>query len=385
MTEICYNTPCNFRISTYYSLFTDTHMAKDFYETLGVDRKANKDEIKKAFHKLAHKYHPDKKGGDEAKFKEVNEAYQVLSDEKKRQSYDTYGNAYAGAQGPGAGAYGYGGGAGFEGFGGFDGADLGDIFNDFFGGGFSGGQTREARGNDISIDIEITFEESIFGTERKVVLGKTSQCATCAGSGAKKGTKMKTCATCDGKGKVSEMRRSFLGTFSSVRPCTDCAGSGQIPEEKCPDCSGLGIQKKQEEIVIPVPVGIQNGEMLRMSGRGEGVAKGVAGDLYIRIHVKPHAIYRREGANLVTDLEVTLTDALLGATYPLKALDGKTMEVKIPEGVKFGDVLRMKEKGVPGGSRGKAGDILIRVQIKLPSKLSGKAKKLIEELKHEGV
>lgn len=359
-------------------------MAKDFYEILGVDRKASKEEIKKAFHKLAHKYHPDKKGGDEAKFKEVNEAYQVLSDDQKRQSYDTYGNAYAGAGGPGAGAYGYGG-AGFEGFGGFDGADLGDIFNDFFGGGFSGGQSRPSRGNDISIDIEITFEESVFGTERKVVLGKTSQCATCSGSGAKKGTKMKQCTTCNGKGKVTEMRRSFLGNFSSVRPCSDCSGVGQTPEEKCSECSGAGILKKQEEILIPVPVGIQNGEMLRMSGRGEGVARGVAGDLYIRIHVKPHPIYRREGSNLVTDLEVKLTDALLGATYPLKTLDGKSLDVKIPEGVKFGDVLRMKEKGVPAGTRGKAGDILINVKIKLPSKISGKARKLIEELKHEGV
>jgi molecular chaperone DnaJ len=196
---------------------------------------------------------------------------------------------------------------------------------------------------------------------------------------------MKQCATCNGKGKVTEMRRSFLGNFSSVRPCSDCSGVGQTPEEKCSECSGAGILKKQEEILIPVPVGIQNGEMLRMSGRGEGVARGVAGDLYIRIHVKPHPIYRREGSNLVTDLEVKLTDALLGATYPLKTLDGKSLDVKIPEGVKFGDVLRMKEKGVPAGTRGKAGDILINVKIKLPSKISGKARKLIEELKHEGV
>jgi molecular chaperone DnaJ len=355
-------------------------MAKDFYDILGVDKKASKDEIKKAFHKLAHKYHPDKKGGDEAKFKEVNEAYQTLSDDQKRQSYDTYG--HAGAQG----GYGGFGGGGPEGFGGFDGADLGDIFNDFFGGGFSSsGGTRQERGRDISVDMEITFEESVFGVERKVVLGKTMQCATCSGSGAKPGTKMKTCATCDGKGKVTEMRRSFLGNFSTVRPCQTCSGSGQIPEEKCATCSGLGVHKKQDEIVIPIPAGIQNGEMIRMSGRGEGVARGVAGDLYIRMHVKSHALYRREGANLVTDLEVKLSDALLGGTYSLKGLDGKSFDVKVPDGVQHGDVLRMKERGIPNVNRGKAGDILINVKVKIPTRLSGKAKKLVEELKKEGV
>ncbi len=358
-------------------------MAKDFYEILETDKKASKDEIKKAFHKMAHKYHPDKKGGDEAKFKEVNEAYQVLSDDARRQSYDTYGNADmhgAGQQGHGGGGFG---GGGFSG--GFDQGDLGDIFNDFFGAGFGGG-ARVERGRDISIDIEITFEESVFGITKKVLLGKTAQCATCSGSGAKPGTKKKKCTTCNGKGRVNEMRKSFLGTFSSVTTCNACQGEGEIPEEKCKTCGGVGVQKKQEEITIPIPPGLSSGEMLRMSGKGEAVAKGIAGDLYVRLHVKAHAFYHREGHNLVATLDVKLSDALLGATYPIVGLDGKKLDVRIPEGVKFGDTLRLKEKGAPNPSRGgKLGDILIHVNIKTPARLSGKAKKLVEELKSEGI
>lgn len=359
-------------------------MAKDFYQTLGVDRKASKEEIKKAFYKLAHKYHPDKGGGDEAKFKEVNEAYQVLSDDKKRREYDTYGHTFNGA----GGQQGYGGFEGFGGFGGgFDGVDLGDIFNDFFGGGFAtnASGSRVERGSDISIDIEISFEESVFGTQRKVVLGKTSVCDTCGGTGGKPGTKMKKCTTCNGNGKINEVRKSFLGSFSTTRTCEVCHGKGEIPEEKCKTCGGLGVHKKQEEIAINVPAGIQDGEMIRMSGKGEGVAHGIPGDLYIKIHVKTHALYRREGNNLVMDLDVKLSDALLGATYMSKSLDGKPMEIKIPEGVKFGDILRMKEKGIPSLTRGKMGDLLININIKTPTRLSSKARKLIEELKGEGI
>lgn len=355
-------------------------MAKDYYQLLGVNKTATKEEIKKAFHKLAHKHHPDKAGGDEARFKEINEAYQVLSDDQKRRQYDTYGDAFGG------------GGPGPEGFGGFsggfgDGVDLGDIFNDFFGGGFAsaGGRGGVERGRDISVDIELSFEESIFGVTKTIHLGKTSLCDTCTGSGAKPGTKMKKCTSCDGKGQITEMRRSFLGNFATTRTCDHCHGKGEIPEEKCTTCSGLGVLKKQEEISINVPGGIRSGEMLRMSGKGEAVARGIPGDLYIRVHAKAHKTYRREGNNLVMDLEVKLSDALLGAKYTIKTLDEKDVEVKIPEGVKFGDILRLKDRGVPGAGRGKTGDILINVKIKTPAKLSGKAKKLVEELRGEGI
>lgn len=356
-------------------------MAKDYYDILGVAKSASKDEIKKAFHKLAHQHHPDKSGGDDTRFKEVNEAYQVLSDEKRRAEYDTYGRTFAGGGGPDMSGFGgFGAGQGFD----FEGADLGDIFGDFFGSGFGGGQ-RVERGRDISIDIEISFEESVFGVERKVLLGKTSLCDTCSGSGAKPGTKMKTCATCNGKGKVTEARKTFMGTFSSVRTCHTCKGRGEIPEEACKVCHGMGIVKRQEEITIPLPRGISDGEMVRMSGKGEAVAGGIPGDLYIKLHVRPHATYRREGNNLVMDLDVKLSDALLGATYSILSLDGKPIDVKIPEGVKYGDVLRLKGKGVPEHQRGKAGDILIHVNIKTPARISGKVRKLIEELKKEGV
>ncbi len=357
-------------------------MAKDYYEILGVQKSATKEELKKAFHKLAHKYHPDKAGGDEKKFKEMNEAYQVLSDDSKRSQYDQYGSAsFDGGPPPSSGFGGQGhGGSGFEG------VDLGDIFNDFFGAGFNGGGgPRVERGRDISVDIEITFEESIFGAKRKVLLGKTSSCDTCHGSGAKPGTKLKKCATCSGKGRVNELRKSFLGTFSTVTTCNVCQGVGEIPEEKCKTCSGMGVVKKQEEIEINVPVGINAGEMLRMSGRGEAVSRGIAGDLYIKVHVKPHALYHREGNNLVMNLDVKLSDALLGATYKIVALDGKSLDVKIPEGVKFGDILRLKEKGIASSGRMRTGDTLIHVNIKTPTRLSGKAKKLIEELKQEGM
>ena len=355
-------------------------MSKDYYQTLGVSKGASKDEIKKAFHKLAHKYHPDKNKGEEAKFKEVNEAYQILSDDQKRQAYDSYGSDFANQSGGGGNPYGQ----GFPG-GGFEGVDLGDIFNDFFGAGFGGGGERTERGRDISIDIEISFEESIFGTTRKVLLNKASLCSTCSGSGAKPGTKLKKCTTCNGKGRVNEMRKSFLGTFSTVATCSVCTGKGETPEEKCKHCGGIGIEKKQEEISITIPPGLQNGEMLRMSGKGEAVARGIAGDLYIKLHVTPHALYHREGGNLVMTLDVKLSDALLGANYSIKGIDSKMIDVRIPEGVKFGDILRMKEKGAPNPGRGRSGDLLIHVNIKTPTKLSGKAKKLIEDLKQEGI
>lgn len=363
-------------------------MSKNYYDILGVQKGASKDEVKKAFHKAAHKYHPDKSGGDEAKFKEVNEAYQVLSDDKKRAEYDTYGQTFNGA-GPGGGFGG--GGQGFGGFdfsgfqqGGFDGVDLGDIFGDFFGGG--GGGRRVERGRDISIDMELTFEESIFGAPRKVLLRKMAQCAVCDGSGAKPGTKLKTCATCNGKGKVTELRRTVLGQIQTSHPCSVCAGRGEIPEDECKECRGAGVLRREEEISVTIPAGIQDGEMVRMSGAGESVKKGgIAGDLYIKIHVAPHKIYRREGAHLVATLDVKLSDALLGGAYVLPDLGGGTINVKVPEGIKFGDILRMKDKGMLAGRSGKRGDLLIKVNIVTPNRLSGKQKKLVEELKKEGL
>ena len=354
-------------------------MNKDYYNILGVEKKASKEDIKKAFRKLAHKYHPDKKDGDESKFKEVNEAYSVLSDDKKRAEYDSYGHVFSGnGGGPQGGGFDF---SGFQAAGaqGFE-FDLGDLFGDFFGG---GGQ-RVRRGADISIDIELSFKESVFGTNRKVVLTKSSMCSTCNGDGAKPGTEMTDCTTCNGAGKIHDTKTSILGTFTSVRPCKACQGHGKIPKEKCGSCSGTGVTRKQEEISIQVPAGINNGEMIRLSGAGEALQGGIPGDLYIKVHVVTDKAFKKEGSNIIMDLSVKLTDAISGATYGVKTLDGD-LQVKIPAGVSFGEMLRVKEKGVPIGDSGKRGDLLIKLNIQLPKKLSRKAKDAIEVLKKEGI
>lgn len=359
---------------------------KDYYQTLGVEKNASKDDIKKAFRKLAHEYHPDKKSGNEAKFKEVNEAYSVLSDDTKRAQYDNFGSA--GMNGGGGGGQGGFGGfdwGGFQQQGGFQQGgvefDLGDIFGEMFGGGF-GGRQQQKRGRDISIDISIPFRDSIFGTKRTVLLTKISLCEVCEGSGAKLGTAMETCPTCNGKGKIQEMKRSIIGSFATTRTCETCHGSGKVPKEKCTNCHGKGTLKKEEQIEIAVPAGIDNGEMLRMTGMGEALAGGTSGDLYIKVHVEAHKTFRKDGVNLLMDLPIKLTDALLGAKIDIETLDG-TIALHVPEGVNFFEVLRVKGKGVPHGS--KRGDILVRIIIQTPKKISKDVKKLLEDLKERGI
>ncbi|QQR50159.1 molecular chaperone DnaJ [Candidatus Nomurabacteria bacterium] len=355
---------------------------KDYYDILGVTKSASKDEIKKAFHKLAHKFHPDKSGGDDSKFKEVNEAYQTLSDESKRAQYDQFGQAY---EGQGSGFGGQSGGYGFSGFQnaqGFDMGDLNDIFSEFFGGGMGGGRNQVRRGRDISTEITISFKESIFGIERKVLITKVSTCSTCSGSGAKPGSSMDACKHCNGKGSIHEARRSIFGTVSASRACDTCGGSGKVPKEKCVTCKGVGVLRKEEEISIKIPAGIQNGEMIRLTGMGEAIPHGTSGDLYIKINILAHQLFKRDGHNLHMDLSVKLTDALLGKDEHLETLDG-ALTVKIPAGIAPGEILRVKEKGVPT-LRGRRGDLLIKINIKFPTKLSKKALEAVETLKNEG-
>jgi molecular chaperone DnaJ len=357
-------------------------MAKNYYETLGIDKKASQDDIKKAFRKLAHKYHPDKGSGDETKFKEITEAYSILSDDKKRREYDTYGQSFPGGQPGGAGA----------GFGGFDFSgfqngnvefDLNDLFGSF-GDVFGGGrQSRVRRGRDISIDIQVSFKEAVLGAKRTVLLAKVSTCDICKGSGAKPGTEMDTCKTCNGSGRIRESRRSILGDFTSVRPCTTCEGTGKVPKEKCENCKGHGVLRKEQEINIDIPAGMDDGEMIRLPQQGEALKGGIAGDLYVKVHVKPHPVFRKEGSNLVMDLPVKMTDALLGTTVSVETVDGKTLEVKVPALARAEETLRIKGKGVP--AEGARGDLLINVSVAMPKKLSSRAKKAIEELKEEGL
>ena len=315
----------------------------------------------------------------------------MLGDDNKRAQYDQFGSNFNSA---GAGGFNGQQGGGFGGFGDFDfsqftqGAqgggfefDLGDIFGDVFGGGRR--RSQQVRGRDISIDIELSFEDSIFGTERSVLLNKVSHCDVCHGTGAEKGSEMVTCTTCNGKGTLRDVRQTILGQIQTSRTCETCHGSGKIPKEKCKNCRGTGVLKRETEIKVKIPAGIDSGEVLRLSGQGEAVAGGQAGDLYIKVYVKKHPTFRKEGIDLVMDQNVKLSDALLGSQMTITTLEG-AINVTIPEGVTHGEVLRIKGKGVPY-EKNRRGDILIRVHIAIPKKISREAKKLIEALKKEGI
>ncbi|MBY0473049.1 J domain-containing protein [Patescibacteria group bacterium] len=356
--------------------------AKNYYDILGIQKSATKDEIKKAFHKLAHKLHPDKASGDADKFKEVSEAYSILSDEKKRAEYDSYGRVFGGGGAPGGGGFNAGG-FDFSQFqdafqGGFAGFDFGDIFGEAFGGG-----GRQRLGRDISIDLELSFKESVFGVKRTVLLAKTAQCETCKGSGAEPGSKMETCKYCNGSGKLHETTNSFFGQITMQSPCRHCHASGKVPDQKCHTCRGEGVYKKQEEIDIVVPPGIEGGEMIRLTGAGEAVQGGSSGDLYVKVHVQNDPRFKKDGQNLITELSIKLSDALLGSEYKVQSLDGDE-NLSIPPGVNHGELLKIKGKGV-ASTQGKRGDLIVRIKINLPSKISRTAKNLIEKLKEEGI
>lgn len=369
-------------------------MAKDYYNILGVSRNATKEEIKKAYRTLAHKYHPDK-GGEEARFKEINEAYQVLSDEKKRVQYDQFGKVFEGGTGPfGQAGFEWPGGIRFD-FGGdgpFDFAqgrdfDFSDVFEDFFGaGGGRDGRRRagERKGKDIKTGVEISFEESIFGGKREIELSKLSKCLRCGGSGGEPGSRMKTCSVCQGHGSLQKTQRTFLGSFTQVSTCPDCLGSGKRPEKTCIDCRGKGILERSERLEIFIPKGIRDGEMLKISGKGEASLQGgIPGDLYINIRVAPHHIFRRQGDDIVMQLPVKISRAILGDAIEVETVDG-TLRVKIPEGTQPGDILKVRGKGASASSGYGRGDLLIEIKIDMPRKANKKVKELAEKLRDEG-
>ena len=357
-------------------------MSNDYYSILGVDKKASKDEIKKAFHKLAHKYHPDKNGGDDKKFKEVNEAYQVLSDDSKRGQYDQFGSAGANMGGGQSG--GFDGGFDFSQFtqGGADfGFDMGDIFGDIFGGGSRRAKNR--RGADLQTSISLDFKESIFGMDKEIRITKPSTCTTCKGDGAKPGTKLHTCDQCNGQGVVKSIQRTILGSIATTQICNKCDGSGKLPDDPCQTCKGKGIVNEARTIKVSVPAGIQNGETLRLQSMGEAIKSGQSGDLYVRVTVTPHKTITRSNHDLLSTLSIKLTDALLGAQYAVDTLDGP-MPITIPAGTKIGDTVTLKNHGVPTSSS-KRGNFIVKLNISLPEKLSRRAKEVIEELKKEGI
>jgi molecular chaperone DnaJ len=366
-------------------------MAKDYYEVLGVPKTATQDEIKKAYRKLAHKHHPDKGGSDQEKFKEVNEAYQVLSDAEKRGQYDQYGQTFEDAQrnggGPGFGGFGQGGnpfGAGgfdFSGFGGGQGVefDLGDIFGDIFGSQRSR-QARRERGIDLEMPLTISFEEAVFGVEKTLTLEKKDACRTCEGSGAKPGTKVITCPTCHGQGQIRTTRQTVFGNVASSTTCDNCDGSGQIPEDPCDACKGKGILRQEKTIEVKIPAGIDDGQRVRINGEGElGYRGSKPGDLYLSVRVKPHKEFKREGSNLYKDLPVSFTQATLGTKIKLETLDGE-IELKIPSGTQPGKILRVNGKGVPFINSSRRGDLFITVRVVIPNKLSKQETELIKKL-----
>ncbi len=367
---------------------------KDYYKILGVEKKASKEEIKKAFYKLAHLHHPDKNKGDDKKFKEINEAYQVLSDDKKRAHFDNFGtNPGAGANGAGGFHYGQGG-QGFEGFDfsgfqngnagfQFDFGDMGDFFDMFGGQQRSGGRSRVKRGDDLQIMIEVTLAESYTGINKKIVYNRHAKCDTCNGEGAKPGIKKTDCKKCAGKGVINTTKKTIFGAFQQQAVCPDCDGEGKIAEQKCVDCKGQGLKIKKEEINFPVPEGVEDGEQLVLRGYGEGETGGESGDLYVIIRVQSDRKFVRKGLNLYTKIDLKLTDIILGNKIVIKDLQNKDLEIEIPQMQNPKEQIVAKGKGMKRS--GRVGDLVIDINLNTPKYLSQKSKDLLEQLKKEGL
>ena len=350
---------------------------RDYYEVLGVGRNATPEEIKKAYKKLAKKYHPDLNPDSktaEEKFKEVSEAYSVLSDDNQRARYDQFG--HEGLNGQGMGGFG-----GFGGFGG-QGFDMGDIFSSFFGGGF-GGQTRDPsapqRGGDLRLDLTVTFEEAAKGVEKEVSVTRMEACPDCKGSGAKPGTGRETCSQCNGSGRVRLNQTTPFGQFQTVKTCSACGGSGSIIKEPCPKCGGSGRVRKHHKIKVNVPAGVDNGSRLRMQGEGEGgVNGGSNGDLFIYVTVKPHKFFKREGDNVFLEQQISFAEAALGADIEVPTLDGP-VKLTIPEGTQTGTTFRLRGRGFPKLRGYGRGDQHVRVKLFTPQCLSDEQKELLRK------
>jgi molecular chaperone DnaJ len=351
---------------------------RDYYEVLGVSREATEDEIKKAYRKLARKYHPDvnKEDKDAAeKFKEINEAYEVLKDPEKRARYDQFGHAGVGQGGFDAGDFG-----GFGGFGGFGdfGSDIFDDIFDIFGGSFGRSRRRgPTRGADIRYDLEITLEEAAFGAEKEVEIFRMESCKNCNGTGAKPGTMPKTCPSCGGSGQVRRVQNLGPMQFTNVTTCTNCGGRGTIIEEPCPKCHGRGQSKVGRKIKIKVPAGVDTGSQLRMSGEGEpGELGGPPGDLYVVIRVKPHKLFVRQGDDLIYQAPISFVQATLGDEIDVPTLEEK-VKLKIPEGTQPGTRFRLRSKGIPHLRGYGRGDLIVQVEVVIPKKLNDKQKELL--------
>ena len=350
---------------------------RDYYEVLGVDKNAGEDDIKKAYRKMAKKYHPDLNPGDkeaEKNFKEVNEAYEVLSDSTKKSRYDQFGHAGVdpnfGASGGGAGGFG-------------DFGDLGDIFSSFFGGGFGGGRQANPnaprRGSDTSASVVLTFEEAAKGCKKKINISRVENCSECNGTGAQKGTTPKTCGACNGTGQVRVTQRTPFGAMQTQRACDKCRGTGKIIEKQCNVCGGRGKVRRSKEQIIDIPAGVDDGQYITLRGGGDaGTNGGPSGDLHINISVRPHPIFERDGFDVFCEVPITFAQATLGAEIVVPTLDGK-VKFTIHEGTQPGDEFKLKGKGIQRLNYGGKGDQYVKVIIEVPKNLNKKQKELLED------
>ena len=357
---------------------------RDYYEVLGVGKSADEKEIKKAYRKLAMQYHPDRNPDNkeaEEKFKEINEAYEVLSDETKRRNYDQFG--HEGVNGQGFGGQGFGGGFSSGGF-----EDIfGDIFGDMFGGGF-GGSSRQRRrgperGADIRQNITIDFEEAAFGKKVSIKINRSEECDKCSGTGAKPGTSKKTCPTCNGTGEVRTVQRTPFGNIASSRPCSTCGAEGEIIESPCDKCHGTGSTRKVKTIEVDIPAGIDDGQMIKLSGQGEvGSKGGPRGDLYIVVSIRNHSLFTREGYDVYLEMPVSFSQVALGGEIEVPTLDGKVV-YNVPAGTQTGTVFRLREKGIKKLRGNSRGDQYVKVVVETPKHLSDRQKELLRELAKE--
>ena len=367
---------------------------RDYYEVLGVSKTATDDELKKAYRKLAKKYHPDanpnNKAEAEAKFKEVNEAYETLSDPQKRKMYDQFGpddpQGFNGAGGPFGGSNGYYSytSSGFDGFGDF--GDLGDIFSSFFGGGF-GGRTSSRKKNgprkgaDLNLHLDITFEQAFLGVEKEISITRNEECNVCHGTGAKPGTSVTKCTMCNGTGQVRQVQNTILGQMQTTRTCSNCHGTGEIIKEPCENCRGKGKVRRQPKIKVKIPAGIDDGQTVVLRGEGEpGEKGGPKGDLYITVRLKKHSIFSRNGNNVYCEIPITITQATLGANLEIPMVNGDKETYKIPEGTQTGTKFTIRGKGFKAVSSNSVGDFIFTVKVQTPKRLSKEQRELLVQL-----
>ena len=365
---------------------------RDYYEVLGVNKNATDDELKKAYRKLAKKYHPDAnpddKAGAEAKFKEVNEAYENLSDPQKRKMYDQFGTTdpqgFGGAGGPFGGQGGYYSYSSSD-FGDF--GDLGDIFSSFFGGGFGGRnsstrrQSGPRKGADLNLNMDITFEQAFLGVEKEIIITRNDTCDTCHGSGAKPGTSKTTCTICNGTGQVTQVQNTILGQMQTRRTCSACHGTGEVIKEPCETCHGKGTVRKQPKIKVKIPAGIDDHQTVVLRGEGEpGEKGGPKGDLYITVRMKRHGIYTRKGNNVLCEVPITITQATLGAELEIPMVDGTKEKYKIPDGTQTGSKFTIRNKGFKSVNSSNVGDFVFTVTVQTPKRLTKEQRDLLMQL-----